>query len=213
MAGPVRLSNLQGDAIRTTPGPVAAVTPLGLASPASARDWTVDAVDFSFVPSTTTVDVGDSVTWNFTVAGHTSTSVDGQAERWNSASSATNPAGTTFSHRFTEPGSYRYICIPHQDFMTGVIEVRGGSVASLIDDVTTKRRGRRVRVSFQLTKSATVTYRLRGPSRRTIKRGRLNTGRHGITVRRLKRGRYRGALTATDESGHLTKRTNSFRIR
>src|ERR671915_2203150 len=104
---------------------LALAVPLVLAAPASARDWAVDAVDWQFVPLETTVDVGDSVTWRFAAAGHTSTSVAGQAESWNSAPSGTNPVGSTFTHVFTKPGRYEYICIPHQDFMRGVVEVRG----------------------------------------------------------------------------------------
>ena len=192
--------------------PLVALASLVLAPGASARDWEVDAVDFAFIPTATTIAAGDSVTWNFRAAGHTSTSVNGQAERWNSAPTGTNPADTSFTHVFTEPGRYEYICVPHQDFMKGVIEVRGGSPADSIDYVKTRRRGRTVKVTFRLNEPAAVTYRLRGPSRRTIKRGRLGTGRHGLTVRRLKRGRYRGVLTATDTSGQRTRVTRSFSI-
>lgn len=193
--------------------PLALIAPLGLASGASAADWTVDVVDFAFVPYETRIEVGDSVTWNFVAAGHTSTSVEGQGESWNSAPNGTNPAGTTFRHVFTRPGRYRYICIPHQTFMTGVVEVAGDRVTDSIDGVRTRRRGSSVRVTFRLNEPAAVSYRLRGPSRRTVKRSRLRTGRHGLSVRRLKRGRYRGVLTATDDFGNTTKARNSFRIR
>lgn len=114
---------------------------------------------------------------------------------------------------FTKPGRYQYICVPHQEFMRGVIDVRGDSAADSIDYVRTKRRGQSVKVTFRLNETATVTYRLRGPSRRTVKRGRLGAGRHGLTVRRLKRGRYRAVLTATDGSGLTSRTRSSFRIR
>lgn len=65
--------------------PLAVMAPLGLPSSAFARVWTVDAVDFSFLPTETSIAVGDSVTWNFKAVGHTSTSIDGQDESWNSA--------------------------------------------------------------------------------------------------------------------------------
>ncbi len=193
--------------------PLAAIAPLALAPGAFARDWKVEAIDFAFIPNTSTIAAGDSVTWKFTAAGHTSTSVTGQAETWNSAPTGTNPAGTSFTHVFTKPGRYEYICIPHQDFMKGVIEVRGGSPGDPIDYARTKPRGRTVKVTFRLNEPAAVTYRLRGPSRRTIKRGQLGTGRHALTARRLKRGRYRGVLTATDASGRRTRVTRSFSIR
>jgi plastocyanin len=193
--------------------PLAVIAPLGLASGASARDWRVDAVDFAFIPTESRVVVGDSVTWNFTAAGHTSTSVGGQGESWNSAPTGTNAAGTTFTHVFTKPGRYEYICVPHQSLMKGVIEVRANSLGGSIDYLTTKRRGRRVTLTFRLNRAAAVSYRLRGPSRRTVKRDRLGAGPHRLAVRHLKRGRYRGVLTATDASGRASRARNSFRIR
>jgi plastocyanin len=199
-----------------------ALTILGLAAglafapAASARDWSVDAIDWQFVPAQTTVAVGDSVTWRFTAAGHTSTSLGGQAESWNSAATGTNPAGSTYTHVFTKPGRYDYICIPHQDFMRGVIEVRGadgGTSAPVLASLHTRRMKRGVRLRFRLNGAASVTYRLKGPSRRTIRRGGLGVGEHMLRIRRLRRGAYRGVLTAIDASGRKTRRHNFFRIR
>jgi plastocyanin len=189
---------------------LAVAAPLVLAPAASARDWTVDAVDWQFAPAETTVSVGDSVTWRFAAAGHTSTSLAGQAESWNSAPSGTNPVGSTYRHVFTKPGRYEYICIPHQDFMSGVVEVRGGG--PLVASLRTKRRGRSVRLRFRLGAQADVTYRLKGPSRRTIRRENLGPGEHSLRIRRLRRGMYRGVLTATQSSGTKARRANSFRI-
>ena len=194
----------------------ALATGLAFAPAASARDWSVDAIDWQFVPAQTTVAVGDSVTWRFTAAGHTSTSLGGQAESWNSTPSGTNPAGSTYTHVFTKPGRYEYICIPHQDFMRGVIEVRGDSTGTsvpVLASLRTRRMKRGVRLRFRLNGAASVTYRLRGPSRRTIRRGALGAGEHTLRIRRLRRGAYRGVLTATDASGRRTRRHNSFRIR
>jgi plastocyanin len=196
---------------------VALAAGLAFAPAASARDWTVDAIDWQFLPAQTSVDVGDSVTWRFLTPGHTSTSLDGQAESWNSAPTGTNPPGSTFTHVFTKPGRYEYVCIPHRDFMTGVIEVRGGDGAvpspPVLASLRTKRMKRGVRVRFRLNTTASVIYRLKGPSRRTIRRAGLGPGEHTLRVRRLRRGAYRGVLTATDSSGKKTRRASSFRVR
>ena len=194
---------------------VSVAATLGVAPAASARDWGVDAIDWQFVPAETTVEVGDSVTWHFTVAGHTSTSLGGQAESWNSAPTGSNPAGSSFTHVFTTPGRYQYVCIPHRDFMTGVIEVRGatGGSSPVLASLHTRRVRRGVRVRFRLNAAANVTYRLKGPSRRTVRRRDLPAGAHTLRVRRLRRGAYRGVLTATDASGAKTRRATSFRVR
>ena len=54
---------------------------------------------------------------------NTSASVSGQPDSWRSAGTGTNPAGTSFTHRFDTPGRYQYVCLQHRDFMKGTVEV------------------------------------------------------------------------------------------
>jgi plastocyanin len=195
------------------------VVPLGFlfallaATPATAFDWSTNVVDFEFQPAERKIAVGDSVTWNFQIAGHTSTSVSGQPDSWNSVSSGTNEAGTSFTYVFNTPGRYQYVCTPHRTFMKGVIEVGTDVVVDSLDRFRTKRSGKRVRISFVLNEPATVRYSLKGPSRRTVKRGRLAAGAHRFTVRRLKRGTYRGVLTVVDDFDKKITPRNFFVIR
>ncbi|HMJ94453.1 MAG TPA: plastocyanin/azurin family copper-binding protein [Thermoleophilaceae bacterium] len=194
--------------------PLALTVPLALASPAAAADWGVEVVDFEFQPQERQIAVGDSVTWNFAVAGHTSTSTGGQPDSWNSApGGGTNSAGVPFTKVFNTPGRYQYICIPHQAFMKGVIQVGTDMVAKSISNFKSKRTGNRVKLSFLLKEPATVTYKLTGKSRRTVKRGRLAAGKHSFTLRRLKRGSYRGVLTVVDNFDKKVTPRNSFVIR
>ena len=193
--------------------PLALLTPLVLASPAAAFDWSTEVVDFEFRPAERNIAVGDSVTWNFTAEGHTSTSLRGQPESWNSVSEGTNTAGSTFTKVFDTPGRYQYVCTPHQAFMKGVIEVGTDTVVDSLDAFKSTRRGKRVTLSFRLNEPAIVTYRLKGPSRRTVKRGRLGTGRHTITLRRLRLGTYRGVLTVVDDFDKKITPQNFFVIR
>jgi plastocyanin len=193
--------------------PLALLTPLVLASPAAAFDWSTEVVDFEFKPAERRIAVGDSVTWNFTAGGHTSTSLRGQPESWNSVSEGTNTAGSSYTKLFDTPGRYQYVCTPHQAFMKGVIEVGTDTVIDSVDAFKSTRRGNRVTLSFRLNEPATVTYRLKGPSRRTVKRGRLGTGRHTITLRRLKLGTYRGVLTVVDDFDKKITPRNFFVIR
>ena len=193
--------------------PLAVLFALLPAAPAAAFDWTTNVVDFEFQPAQRKIAVGDSVTWHFQIAGHTTTSVGGQPDSWNSISSGTNDAGTTYTHVFNTPGRYQYVCIPHRDFMKGVIEVGTDAVADSVSRFRSKRTGRRVKISFVLNEPATVRYSLKGPSRRTVKRGRLATGAHSFTVRRLKLGTYRGVLTVVDDFDKKVTPRNFFVIR
>lgn len=193
--------------------PLALLTPLVLASPAAAFDWSTEVVDFEFRPAERSIAVGDSVTWNFTAEGHTSTSLRGQPESWKSVSEGTNTAGSSFTKVFDTPGRYQYVCTPHQAFMKGVIEVGTDTVVDSLDAFKSTRRGNRVTLSFRLNEPAIVTYRVKGPSRRTVKRGRLGTGRHTITLRRLRLGTYRGVLTVVDDFDKKITPRNFFVIR
>jgi plastocyanin len=193
--------------------PLAVLAPLVLASPAAAFNWGTQVIDFEFQPAEHHIAVGDSVTWNFTAGGHTSTSVKGQPDSWNSLSEGTNAAGSSFTKVFAKPGLYQYVCTPHHAFMKGEIEVGTDTVVDSLDNFKTTRRGNRVKLSFRLNEPAIVTYQLKGPSRRTVKRGRLAKGRHSFTLSRLKRGTYRGVLTVVDDFDKKTTARNSFVIR
>jgi plastocyanin len=193
--------------------PLALLVVLVGAAPAAAFDFPTEVVDFEFKPAERRIALGDSVTWNFSVAGHTSTSVRGQPDSWNSAAEGTNAAGESYTKTFNTPGRYQYVCTPHRDFMKGVIEVGTDAVVDSLDDFKSKRTGRRVRLSFLLNEPATVTYSLKGPTRRTVKRGRLAAGTHSFTLRRLRRGTYRGVLTVVDDFDKKITPRNFFVIR
>ena len=193
--------------------PLALLAPLALASPAAAFDWGTEVIDFEFQPVEHHIAVGDSVTWNFTAGGHTSTSLKGQPDSWNSVSEGTNLAGDSFTKVFNTPGRYQYVCTPHHAFMKGVIEVGTDTVVDSLDNFKSTRRGNQVKLSFKLNEPATVTYRLKGPSPKTVKRGRLAAGRHSFTLRRLKRGTYRGVLTVVDDFDKKITPRNFFVIR
>jgi plastocyanin len=196
---------------RLMPIPLALLLALAAAAPASAADVDIGVVNFDFQPEERAIAVGDTVVWRFDAGGHSSTARPGQAERWRSLNTA--PSGATFRHTFTRPGRFQYYCIPHDDFMRGVIEVGEDAVSDTVDAFRAKRRGASVRVSFELNEPATATYRLRGPERRTVRRGRLEAGRHSFRVRNLDEGAYRGTLTLADDFDNEVKPKSSFVIR
>jgi hypothetical protein len=169
-------------------------------------------VDFSFQPREQAIAVGDTVVWRFMTDGHTTTADRGQAESWNSGP-ASSPAGQTFRHTFDRPGRFQYVCIPHAGFMKGTIQVGSDEVRDTLDAFRTRRSRSNVRITFELNEAATVTYKLRGPERKTVRRGRLAAGRHSFRVRNLEAGRYRGTLTLRDDFDKPARAKNSFVIR
>jgi plastocyanin len=97
---------------------------LSQSTPAAAADQTVSVGDFYFCSAdfegstcTTTVNVGDTVTWDFSGAAtpHTSSSSSGG---WNSGN--VSPGGT-FEFTFSEAGSFPYVCNIHPTLMMGTV--------------------------------------------------------------------------------------------
>lgn len=88
----------------------------------------------SFSPDRVTVRVGDIVEWrNRSLFTHTVTADPAKAADpahvalppgATAFESGPVPAGQIFRHRFTVPGTYKYVCLPHEGFgMRGTIVV------------------------------------------------------------------------------------------
>jgi LPXTG-motif cell wall-anchored protein len=94
------------------------VATIALAGPASAAS--VSAVEYSFVPSTVTIGVGQSVTWtNRGRMAHTSTSDRGL---WDSGSLS---PGQSFTFTYRSAGTFSYHCQFHAPLgMRGIVVVR-----------------------------------------------------------------------------------------
>lgn len=192
--------------------PLSVILALGSASPTMAADLPVEVVDYEFLPAERKIAVGDTVIWSFTNGGHTTTAARGQADKWNSGP-ALSEAGTTYQKTFNTPGRFQYVCVPHASFMKGTIEVGKDAERDTVDNFKGTRRGDDIKISFKLNEAANVTYELKGPSRRTVERGRLDAGRHSFRVRNLRKGRYHGTLTLVDDFDKEATAKNRFGIR
>lgn len=189
--------------------PITALAALAVAAPSLAADVGVGVADFDFTPKTRAIAVGDKVVWTFNDGGHTTTSVRGQAESWDSGDKG---SGEAFEKTFTKPGRFQYVCTPHDGFMKGTIVVGKDSVSDTVDAFKTKVSGTKVTVSFELNEAAQATYKLTGASKRTVTRKRLKAGAQSITVKRLKAGSHTGTLTLSDDFDKKTTQKKSFRV-
>lgn len=227
---------------------------LALAPAASAQEHVIQAVDGTeadsynnrWTPQTTTIKVGESVTWSFagTSALH---NVASSGANWSPAFRNGDPASgpPPASYTFTKPGTYRYICEVHANTMYGDVVVTDASgnppppppppplseqpfpndagtpSAFEVDDALGPRlsrvraRGRhhRLRLRLRLDEPAIVTVRVLR-ARVTVKRRRvmLLRGRQALTIRHLRRGRYRLVVSARDLAGNRS-RTRRVRVR
>ena len=89
-----------------------------------AGDPGVTVADFHFSPASTTVHVGDTVTWtNNGPSSHTATASNG------AFNTGVLKKGQSASHTFTQPGTYSYICQIHT-FMHGTIVVLASTTST-----------------------------------------------------------------------------------
>ena len=97
---------------------LAALTLAGLfalPAPAATIDVYVYSFDFSVNPQgqpvvDAVITAGDTVRWVWQEGNHTTTAVAGIPEQWDAPISSGSP---TFSHTFTNLGTWHYYCIPH----------------------------------------------------------------------------------------------------
>lgn len=130
----IRLSAI----LAATCGVIAATLPWSIAGSTPVVVVKMLDVPPHFEPSTVTIKVGDTVEWdNVGQSVHHSTDDPQMAvERVDVASPAGTAAfdsgfmrpGETFTHTFTKPGIYKYVCAAHEaDGMKGEIVVKGSN--------------------------------------------------------------------------------------
>jgi plastocyanin len=190
--------------------PLTAIAALGVVSPSLAAESTIGVANFDFTPATETIAVGDTVTWNFNDGNHSTTSLPGQPDRWDSG---VENKGATFQKTFTKPGRYQYLCTPHESFMRGVLVVGKDTVKKTAGKVSATVSGTKVTIGLKLNEAASATLKLKGAAKRTVKRKRLKAGQQSIVVKKLKAGSYTGTLTLTDDFDNKATVTKSFKIR
>jgi plastocyanin len=71
---------------------------------------TVNIVNFAFNPDPVTIITGDTIHWVWQTSNHSTTSVVGDPESWDSG---VHSSGFTFDHTFTHAGKYAYYCSIH----------------------------------------------------------------------------------------------------
>ncbi len=90
----------------------------------AASDPGVAIVNFAFSPATTTIHVGDTITWsNSDSAPHTATAKDGSFD------TGILMKGQSASHTFTHAGTFAYICSVHP-YMHGTVVVLASATSA-----------------------------------------------------------------------------------
>jgi plastocyanin len=174
--------------------PLVLISSLMLAVPASAEDASISVPDFKFAPKSSTIDVGDTVTWNFKgPTDHTATSDRGQAVKFDSG---LLNADKSFSFTFTKPGKFTFHCQPHP-FMKGSVTVGKDTVAKSFTKAAVKGSTRGVKATVTLKEDAKVTLSVKGPKRKSVTKS-LKKGKRSVSLGKLKAGSYKATVVAVD---------------
>lgn len=79
---------------------------------AQATTYNVSVANFSFTPASVVMNLGDTITWNWSAGAHTTTSttIPSGATTWDQPITQSN---TSFTYVPTKVGTYNYKCTPH----------------------------------------------------------------------------------------------------
>ena len=99
-------------------------------APGSSTPGCEDTADGCFIPSTVTIPMGGTVTWeNNDTAAHTSTAGSATEGPSGVFDSSLIMAGSSFSHTFDEAGTFDYFCMVHP-WMVGSVIVEDAEAAA-----------------------------------------------------------------------------------
>ncbi len=88
---------------------------------------TVNVINFAFTPDPVQIHLGDTIHWVWDTDNHSTTSVAGSAESWDSG---VHNTGFTFDHTFTHLGTFVYYCTIHgHDNGNGTASGMSGEIA------------------------------------------------------------------------------------
>jgi plastocyanin len=208
---------------------LAALLVLAMAAPASPHGGhgpvPVDIANFKFTPSAVTLVQGDSIiwTWRGPDTNHSVTADSGQSMTFDSDPGRTpaHPPGDGYAVTFNDVGTFTYHCKVHAS-MTGTVTVQAppAPVTAAPPQLT------KVSVAPRhFHRSTTVRYTVDGPVtlRALLRKGRKlvkeidfnappGPGKHKLTFRKIKPGKYVLRLVAVDTSSGKSSKPVSIGV-
>jgi plastocyanin len=181
------------------------------AAPAFAADSTVGVGDDFYDPSETSVDPGDTVSWDWASDSsneHTVTAHARQIDRFRSKLMSGGSA--SFKHTFKYPGKFRYFCENHPDSMEATVTVgTDDNVAPEVKKPKVKVIRHTVKFSFTLSERSVITVKA---GRKKASKA-FGAGKHSLKLKRLKARRYKATISAKDGFGNKSKTARKrFRV-
>lgn len=159
--------------------------------------------------SSRTIEVGDTVTWNWYASGtHNVNSLGSAKESFQS--SFFGPGGS-FSYTFTSVGTNPYQCDPHPGNMFGTITVVAEGVLNtdnftLLDNVRMYPNPASSKINFDLNNNEEFTVKIYNLLGKEVLNGSIDNTNNSISVATLSKGMYIAKITSTDGKSFSAKR-------
>ena len=176
---------------------------------ARAATTNVSVSSFMFTPSTVSINVNDTVQWNWMpgIIFHTSTSVPPPPQGlWNSGSKSSG----SFSFTFTSSGNFPYNCTIHPLQMVGSVIVASANQPPSVS-ITNPANGGTFAAPWTGTIKATASDPNPGGSvtnveffTNSVSAGSVTTAPYNLTVNNVAAGSYTLTAVATDNGGVTT---------
>jgi len=165
---------------------------------AGAATTNVVIKDFAFSPPSVSINVNDSVNWNWTGNSHTTTSSTGL---WDSG---VHNAGASFTHTFGTAGNFPYFCAVHT-FMLGSVTVSSGNLPPAVT-ITNPAPGAVFAAPWTGIIQATASDSDGNVSaveffRNSVSLGIVSNSPYNLAVTNVAAGAYVLKAVATDNSG------------
>ena len=174
---------------------------------ARAATTNVSVSSFMFTPPTVSINVNDTVQWNWGGTLHTSTSVPPPPQGlWNSG----NKSSGSFSFTFASSGNFPYNCTLHPSLMAGSVIVASANQPPSVS-ITNPANGATFAAPWTGTIKAAASDPDPGGSvtkveffTNSVSAGSVTTAPYNLTVNNVAAGSYTLTAVATDNGGATT---------
>jgi hypothetical protein len=177
---------------------------------APASNASVSIGSFFFSPSDVSINVGDTVTWNWVGGSHSTTS---DAGAWDSSVMSSG----SFQMAFGNSGSFPYHCTPHSSFMRGSVTVLGGNTPPTIAITGPANNDVFPSGPTDITVSATAADSDGSVSSvevflDNVSAGTTSVSPYSVMINSVPPGTHQITATATDNSGAMTSDSITVRV-
>jgi plastocyanin len=174
-------------------------------------DWSFNSTPSASgnVNASRTIEVGDTVTWNWYASGTHNVKSNASANELFESEFFGN--GGTFSHTFTSIGTNDYICQPHPSTMFGTITVVAEGVLNtdkfaLLDNIKMYPNPASSKINFDVNKNEELNVKIYNLLGKEVLNSFIDKTNNAISIATLSKGMYIAKITSINGKSFYIKR-------